>query len=346
MARQIIPLPRPTNVAYGNESGAKFKIGQEGVNDNSSCCRNKKISDDRFKSRTNLHGQEEGAGSGSGHAAAASAACASPSSSPLQLTQETLEATDQDISITASQLDTLLKLETLVAINSSLKDSSPTSQPPRSSLEATFTTKKARSRKATTLLPPPRMSSRVVVNKTLCEASPDDATTSDKSLLLVKQEEQRHDDREQVVKDCTQNSESMGPSMSLVKIEQAVEKEGGLLGTGKNEAATKAGRGRLAKRRGVKAVAVGPRLPRPPRIRLIVGKRSEGKLVTDFAKGDGNSSENKVKGKGKEEDTDKERVKEGNHQVQVLVTSRPGPFCYKSSNEVIHRHVLLLKKRR
>ncbi|KAF9120517.1 hypothetical protein BGX30_003127, partial [Mortierella sp. GBA39] len=174
----------------------------------------------------------------------------------------------------------------------------------------------------------------------------DDATTSDEPLLLVKQEEQRHDDLLAVIKGCTQDSESMGPSMSLVKIEQAEEKEGGLLGTGKNKAATKTGRGRLAKRRGVKAVAVGPRLPRPPRIRLIVGKGSEVKLVTDFANGDGNSNEDKIKDKGKGEDTDKERVKEGNHQVQILVTSRPGPFYYKSSNEIIPPHVLPLKRRR
>ncbi|KAF9138764.1 hypothetical protein BG015_002269 [Linnemannia schmuckeri] len=56
------------------------------------------ISDDHFKSRTNIHGQDEGTGSGSGHTAAA---YTSSLSSSLPLTQETLEATGQALPMTA-----------------------------------------------------------------------------------------------------------------------------------------------------------------------------------------------------------------------------------------------------
>lgn len=116
------------------------------------------------------------------------------------------------------------------------------------------------------------------------------------------------------------------------------------LRTGMNRTATKTGRGRPVKRMGANAVAIGPRRFRTPRIQLI-GQEEEVKLVTDSANGDGGNS-NADEDKSKKENTGKKRVKEGNHEVKVLTKSRPGPFYYKSSNEVIPRYAFPLKKRR
>jgi hypothetical protein len=107
-----------------------------------------------------------------------------------------------------------------------------------------------------------------------------------------------------------------------MKTEQEDERKS-YLDTGKVKTTSKRGRRRACICRKLKALNAGPRPPKPPRIRFVVGKESVLRAGTDIGDGDGSYSNNdRDKDRGKEDIRDK--MREGAHQD--LIKSRPGTF--------------------